>query len=119
MFATVNYRIQMAAEGVIKLSRWAILNDTNTTINIIEGERLEGLQLPLGQSIVNIDNYHVAIGDSYDGGIWHNADGVVAPKLSAEQEIALLKADKVSTLQQITALELALVELYEGGMTNV
>lgn len=95
------------------MSRWVILNEDKLAINIIEGERLEGLQLPLEQSIINIDNYHVAIGDSYEGGIWHNADGEVEPKLSPEQEIALLKEDSLRKQEVIDSLLLAQLE---GGI---
>lgn len=95
------------------MSRWAVLNEDKVAINIIEGERLEGLMLPLGQSIVNIDSYQVAIGDSYEDGIWRNDDGEIPHKLSPEQEIAQLKAMDVARQQQIDDLSILVLQL--GG----
>ncbi|GEM_PF-4544724 len=95
------------------MSRWAVLNEDKVAINIIEGERLEGLMLPLGQSIVNIDNYQVTIGDSYADDIWTNENGHVPHKLTQEQEIAQLKAMDAARQQQIDDLSILVLQL--GG----
>lgn len=80
-------------------------------INIIEcGENgVSGIRFPLDQFTYDCGQYEVAIGDDFADGVFSRGSAPLEAQLSAEQKIALLEA-------QITDLQLALVEIYEGGL---
>lgn len=73
-----------------------------------------------GQEAFAVDcrQYPCGIGDGYfDGAFYHRDSNAVIERLPNEkEEIETLKAENLRLQENITNLELALAEIYEGGI---
>ena len=70
---------------------------------------------------VDVSRYAVGIGDKYhDGFFWRMEDGEetqIDPTPTEEEEVQSLKARLAEAEEQNTIMQLALVEMYESGVS--
>ena len=63
--------------------------ENGTVINIIEcsEEGLRGMQFPLGQIVWDCGQYSVAIGDSFEDGVFSRNGESISPAVTMQQQI--------------------------------